>query len=271
MNNELEERINALERHVRRQRRIGAVAGLCVVAAWTRALTTNEVYDVLKAKKIEVIGADGKVVVGLAAWDHGGAVWTYNNDGVAVAAMLAGEEGGGFVAYNNEAETLAGLAAFSSGGKVEVYNPDGQSVAEMMAHEGGGVVKTGNDDGQMAAVLGSLANGQASGVVAFNESGKTVASLGHSQGSGGGSIRTHTDKGKVGTLMISNESLGGRISAFNNAGKEMVSLGGSDNGGLIGVTNKTGEQVVTLGVDVHGNGEVGAWNREGKGRTLTPQ
>ena len=36
------------------------------------------------------------------------------------------------------------------------------------------------------------------------------------------------------------------------------------------VINKTGEDVVQLGVDEYGNGKVGAYNRKGKGRTLKP-
>ncbi len=42
------------------------------------------------------------------------------------------------------------------------------------------------------------------------------------------------------------------------------------NGTQIQVSNKTGETVCTLGADEYGNGQVGAWNRNGKGRTLTP-
>ena len=63
----------------------------------------------------------------------------------------------------------------------------------------------------------------------------------------------------------------GIVTTYNEAGKELLSLGANDNGGRIGVTNKTGEEVVTLTVDAYGNGKVGAWNREAKGRTLTPQ
>jgi hypothetical protein len=245
MNNELEERINALEIHVRRQRWIGAVAVLCVVAACTTPLITNEVYEVLKAKKIEIIGADGKVVVGLSAWDHGGAVWTYNNDGVAVAAMVAAEEGGELVAYNNEAETLAGLSASDNGGRMEVYNNEGTAVAAVSAYENGGVVRTGNKHGKTKATMGTP--------------------------EGWPEITTYNFWDKKASGLEVSIFGGGMIYANDLEGTPKVKLVSGEYGGAIGVTNKTGEQVVTLGADVYGNGTVGAWNREGKGRTLTPQ
>ena len=33
---------------------------------------------------------------------------------------------------------------------------------------------------------------------------------------------------------------------------------------------KTGEAIVTLGVNEYDNGELGSWDRKGKGRTLKP-
>ena len=41
-------------------------------------------------------------------------------------------------------------------------------------------------------------------------------------------------------------------------------------GGLINVYNKTGEIIAEMGADEYGNGEVGAYNRKGMGRTLKP-
>ena len=55
MNDELETRINALEKQVKRQRWMLTVAGLCVVAIATMGAVTDEVHDVLKAKKLEIV------------------------------------------------------------------------------------------------------------------------------------------------------------------------------------------------------------------------
>ena len=52
---------------------------------------------------------------------------------------------------------------------------------------------------------------------------------------------------------------------------EAVHIGIDESGGRIAVGNKTGETIVTLSADDYGNGEVGAWNRKGKGRVWDSQ
>jgi hypothetical protein len=51
----------------------------------------------------------------------------------------------------------------------------------------------------------------------------------------------------------------------------LLSSGAPDSSGAsISVFNKTNDEVCTMRVDEYGNGEVGAWDRKGKGRALTP-
>ena len=47
-------------------------------------------------------------------------------------------------------------------------------------------------------------------------------------------------------------------------------LGAVSDGGAVAVFNKTGEGIASMGADEYGNGEVGADNRKGMGRTLKP-
>lgn len=63
----------------------------------------------------------------------------------------------------------------------------------------------------------------------------------------------------------------GSLAVSNQEGEPWITAGGSANGGELQISNKTGERVITLGVDEDGFGEVGAWDREGKGRTLSPR
>jgi len=66
----------------------------------------------------------------------------------------------------------------------------------------------------------------------------------------------------------------GHIGVYSNQNTKTLEISGNshnDTGGVLYLRNKTDEAVVTLQVDAYGNGEVGAWNRKGKGRTLTPQ
>jgi hypothetical protein len=64
---------------------------------------------------------------------------------------------------------------------------------------------------------------------------------------------------------------GGTVTTYSSSGEGLLELGGTDSGGAIYIYNKMGEGIVTLKADENGNGEVGAWNRNGKGRTLVPR
>lgn len=88
-------------------------------------------------------------------------------------------------------------------------------------------------------------------------------------------IRVKNNEGGTVVAMGSNSNGIGLVSTYNGKiGKELeplVVLGTTENGGSIDVYNKTGETVVTLEADDYGNGEVGAWNRKGKGRVWRSQ
>jgi len=58
------------------------------------------------------------------------------------------------------------------------------------------------------------------------------------------------------------------VTTYSSSGKSLVNLGSTSNGGGIRVFNEAGEGIVSAVADDYGNGEVGAWNRKGEGRTL---
>ena len=78
------------------------------------------------------------------------------------------------------------------------------------------------------------------------------------------------DANGIAVGLTANDAGKGTITTLAPNGKTLVVLGSSDNGGLIYVYNKTGENITEMGADEYGNGLVGAWNREGVGRTLKP-
>ena len=63
----------------------------------------------------------------------------------------------------------------------------------------------------------------------------------------------------------------GSITTYQPNSKELVDPTSNDNGGGVVVDNKSGEVIVNLYADDYGNGVVGAYNRKGRGRTLTPE
>jgi hypothetical protein len=54
-------------------------------------------------------------------------------------------------------------------------------------------------------------------------------------------------------------------------GAEMDGVGTTDGGGGVYIFNKTGQKVVQAYADAYGMGYVGAFDRHGRGRTLTPR
>ena len=102
-----------------------------------------------------------------------------------------------------------------------------------------------------------------------NGAGEIVVSLGANDG-GDGLVQTKSAQGKELVTLSSTVDDEGTVTTFQTNGKQLVRLGATENGGLIDVTNKTGEDIAQMYADEYGNGVVGAWNRKGRGRTLTP-
>ena len=72
-------------------------------------------------------------------------------------------------------------------------------------------------------------------------------------------------------IRVGVNSFGGSLIVFDKSGNKGAVYAGvspHETGGIIAVHNKTGLGVVELRVDDYGNGEVGAFNRKGKGRVM---
>ena len=106
-------------------------------------------------------------------------------------------------------------------------------------------------------------------ILVKNDAGDIVVALGANYG-GDGLALTRSAKGKDLVMLSSTENGNGMVKTYQPNGKILVALTSTDDGGLIEVSNKTGEGIVSMGADEYGNGEVGAWNRKGMGRTLKP-
>jgi hypothetical protein len=63
----------------------------------------------------------------------------------------------------------------------------------------------------------------------------------------------------------------GVIAVHQEDGNIGVGLASDSRGGEITVYNNTRDKVITMKTDEYGNGVVGAYNRKGLGRTLTPR
>ncbi len=74
-------------------------------------------------------------------------------------------------------------------------------------------------------------------------------------------IFVKNDAGKIVVTLGANDGGDGLVTTHQPNGKDLVDLTASDNGGMIRVFNKEGEEVVQLLADENGEGNVG-WKSE---------
>ena len=106
-------------------------------------------------------------------------------------------------------------------------------------------------------------------IVAKNHAGDIVAALG-ADPDGAGYLMTISDLGTPLVTLASTVNGNGTVTTSRPNGKDLVDLTSGENGGMIVVHNKTGEEIVQMGADEYGNGVVGAYNRKGMGQVLQP-
>lgn len=108
-----------------------------------------------------------------------------------------------------------------------------------------------------------------------NEAGEGLIRLGHGIVNCEGLVARNAvsvmdEKGRSVVELRRTRTGGGITVLGQDESRVEVSQLATGNSGGVAVHNRTGETVVTLCADEYGNGLVGAWNREGKGRTLKP-
>ena len=146
-----------------------------------------------------------------------------------------------------------------------VKNDAGERIVILGANDSGnGLIYTQSASGGKLVMLNS-AVGDHGAIQTFAPSGKELVDLSAAT-DGYGSVTTFAPSGKELVKLNSTVDGSGSVTMHALSGKELVKLTTTDNGGFVEVFNKTGETIVQLGADDYGNGEVGVWNRKGKGR-----
>ena len=151
--------------------------------------------------------------------------------------------------------------------KLVAISPE-KSMVMLEANESGGTVILNSPEGKSTVILSV---DDEKGFVGLNSpEGKSTVILSVDDESGGTVMLGSPPEGMM--VMLGADESGGTVTTFSPKGKSLVKLGGSRDGvgGVIAVSNKTGETVVQMHADEYGNGLVGAYNRKGKGRTLQP-
>jgi len=166
---------------------IGLLFGVCVMLVVGQITQSDkstsalgsEVYDVIKAKKIEIINDEGKAVIDLRFTPDGGLV----------------------LINDNNSNPIVQIANTDTGGFCTIVDKNNKPMVSLKANPKGGLI------------------------VLFGKN-------------------------------------------YNKSAA--ITLNSSENGGEIRIKNKDGKSLITLEVDEHGTGKVGAWDTKGKGQTLEP-
>ena len=169
-----EVRIRNLEALVRRQRRWNiALGALVVVGGLMAAKGIQEVPDVIRAKKIQVVDDDGKVLVGMGSDKHGGFLVVANGSEQEIAVLGAGSNGGNLVLTNNDKVPQVILGMTKDGGVINAMNSGGKVAAGMAAVENGlGFLTVKNSEGKGAVEIMSLPGDKGGAVRILGGNGK---------------------------------------------------------------------------------------------------
>ena len=255
----MQNEITYLRNQVRTLKRIVYGFGCLFVAGIVVGATSLQtVPDVIQAKKFEVVNDEGKVVASFYANMGGGMLSFSNKDGEVVAGLGSDEvNGGGVLGINNkDGKIVAGIYADENGGVARVLNNKFTEVVQIDVDKNGdGQLRIFDREGKQFArlFLDDVGNG---GLGIYNKDYKyEVAGLGVYDG--------------WGVLGIYDKD-GGVVARLRAANYLPHDGAPETGGGLLKIFNKDIKEVVQIGVDKNGNGEIKVTNSEGEDVSEAP-
>lgn len=175
----IESRLAAFESQLRFQRRIIAFLIILLIAGISYGATAP-IPEVIRARKFEVVNAEGNVVVELRSWELGGKIYTFSAKGLfrPSIALTHTDEGHGMLhIYNNKEDKII-EAKGTENGNAELV---------LSAGEGKGKIFF-----QLKTITGSP------GMFLDNKNGEQV-------------VQIYADKNGVGAMAIRNRKGQGRV------------------------------------------------------------
>ena len=178
---DIEQQVHALRKQVRRQRGWNITLIGTVLIGGLLAATSDDVPDVIKARKFELIGSAGTPLAELKA------------------ATIEGEEFGSMRTMNGRGSTLVEISQNHGKGSLMTKAPDGRRLVYLTFSEktdAGGVLMY-NSAGNQMLFLGSTRRGDSGNVVTYNPEGKPMVSLMTKDLGKEGLIRTNNNEGQT--------------------------------------------------------------------------
>ncbi|MFM8784845.1 MAG: hypothetical protein ACKOFI_06775, partial [Phycisphaerales bacterium] len=160
----IERDLASAQRDARRWRR-GAVALGSLLAAGTliAAVQDSPVVDVIRARRLEVVGEENKVMLLATAGEAGGQLDVWSKAGANTVRLASAADGGDLSLWNVQGKPVGGLFATPLGGRIEIGDADGTPLATFArGADGGAMVLHGA--GEKAASLRAEAGAAGAGM-----------------------------------------------------------------------------------------------------------
>ncbi|MEO0512169.1 MAG: hypothetical protein AAF108_04650 [Planctomycetota bacterium] len=252
----VEQRLDRLERHVRLWKAgcvsVGLVLGLFVTVAATDTLDPD---PLIRAHRIEVVGADGRPALSFSSDPDGGAVFVHNSDGDPVIELYADAQRAGHLRVNApDGTNRVLLTGAGVGGRVGVSSQEGSPVVSVQANQGRASVSLGLPSGEPSVRLAATSAG--TGIASFYDaSGRPRATIG-------------VGVDQAGALTILNSAGSGVIDAYadergrgafrlaDGQGRSRVSFQVDDDGGAMYLVNAFDASIFEVYSSSCGNGSV---------------
>ncbi|MSR28740.1 MAG: hypothetical protein EXS03_04085 [Phycisphaerales bacterium] len=267
--------------------RLGASAEGGDIALWNAKLQpVAAMYATAQGGRIEATMPDASGAAVLRAEGSGPAMAITDSEDRPRIVATSAPSTTGFSVRNAEGQELIALGASEGhGGIIRVSQPDGTIAAQMLAYDSGGLVECASRTGARAAILGVAGAEVGGSLTLFSPDGAEALSAQAKADSG--SRLTLLDATKQPAVVVESGAENTALVSLWNNGKRVAGLGSSESGGLlnlakadgravvvagpasdadggaVSIRGGTGSQLVRLGVDRVGAGEVAVYDGPG--------
>ena len=218
----VEERVTRLERENSRLRR-GRIIVLVIASglAVMGQAAPRSVPDVIRAKKFEVIGDNGRLIarLGRGVFQDYGALSIFDSNEELKASIFASTVGGVIFTANRKGRTVVSIGPDEAGnGSISTFNGKGKEAVRISTTTTGKeTISTHNSKGERLVSISSTNKGDGA-ITANNGKGKKLLQITANR-SGDGAISTHSSKGEKLFQISSTKGGEAGIATFNRAGK----------------------------------------------------
>ncbi len=268
--NEIINRLQKLEKQNRYMKLGGlAIVLLAVTTLLTGASKKPEIAEEIRAKKIVLVDEQGKEVIVMDSLNNNVSRINIFDSKGKIRLCLGAVDGNPILGMNDpNGNNRLRLTADDTSSLLSLSDSKGNLRLYLAADDAISRLSLGDPNGNLRL---DLMADDASSLLSLSDS-KGNHRLGLSASDTGSmlSLRDSNEKNRLGLVADDASSSLSLRDSKGNVRLGMASRDDEDNGGLMEIYNKTNESVVQLRVDEYGNGLVGAYNRKGLGKTLTP-